>query len=132
MCRILNAVWKNEKNSLIFMVSQWRNDLCQKKKEKKHAFRSVVLYKNLICIYLCFMITSFWSTFVQWNAGRNFVTFLTKYKTYLFYIIILWFFTIILSFKKETFSLMIIFSFNENKTFDFILILSFKEIRLSV
>ena len=37
------------------------------------------------------------------NAVRDFITLFTKYKTYLFYVIILLFFIIILSYKKMTF-----------------------------
>ena len=59
-----------------------------------------------------------------WNAVRDFITLFTKYKTCLFYVIILSVFIIILSYKK------IRLSFKENKTFSVIMILSFKEIRL--
>ena len=54
-----------------------------------------------------------------WNAVRDFITFFTKYKTYLFCIIILSLYIIILSCKE------IKLSFEEIR-------LSFKEIRLSV
>ena len=40
-----------------------------------------------------------------WNAVRGFITFITKYKIYLFYIIILSFDIIILSFKEIRFSI---------------------------
>ena len=63
-----------------------------------------------------------------WNAVRDFITLFTKYKTCLFYVIILSFFIIILSFKGvRLFYLIITLSFKGNKTFCLILILSFKE-----
>ena len=64
--------------------------------------------------------------FLLWNAVRDFITFFTKYKTYLFYVIILSIFIIITSYKE------IRLSFKENKTFSLIIILYFKEIRLFV
>ena len=69
-------------------------------------------------------IFTIWNMRGVWNAVRDFITFFTKYKTYLFYVIILSFFIIILSYKE------IRLSFKENKTFSVIIILSFKEIRL--
>ena len=54
-----------------------------------------------------------------WNAVRDFITFFTRYKTYMSYIIILSFYIIILSLNE------IRLSFEEIR-------LSFKEIRLSV
>ena len=64
--------------------------------------------------------------FLLWNVVRDFITFFTKNKTYLFYVIILSIFIIITSYKE------IRLSFKENKTFSLIIILYFKEIRLFV
>ena len=61
-----------------------------------------------------------------WSAIWNFFTLFTKCKTHLFYVIILSCFIIILSYKE------IRLSFKENKTFCLILILSFKNIKLPV
>ena len=75
-----------------------------------------------------------------YGTPSRFITLFTKYKSYLFYVMILSLFVIIfpckeirLSFKEnKTFSLIIIFSFKENKTFCLFVILSFKNIKLSV
>ena len=64
---------------------------------------------------------------------QGFITLFTKYKTYLFYVIILSFFIITLSYKEIIITLSykeIRLSFKENKTFSFIIMLSFKDLRL--
>ena len=91
---------------------------------------SILLFVYTFCVNFVYKLYTWclWSTlFVDQNlcnVGRDFITSFTKYKTYLFHVIILSFFIIILSYKE------IRLSFKENKTFSVIIILSFKEIRL--
>ena len=75
-----------------------------------------------------------------WNTVRDFITLFNKYKTYLFYVIILSFFITILSYKEirlsfkknKTFSVIVMLYFKEIRLFCLIIILSFKNIKLSV